>query len=150
MEIETTRFGKIEVDDNKIIKMTRGILGFPEDMRYVLIPHKENSPFHWFQSADTPSLAFVVTPPGKFFEDYTFEIGDAIEEELEIKRPEDVDVLVIVTFPKDAFNKVTANLLGPIVINVEKRLACQVVLDPNKYPVNRPLFEETDDLEDGL
>ncbi|OCC15561.1 Flagellar assembly factor FliW [Dissulfuribacter thermophilus] len=142
MEINTTRFGTIEIEEEKIIKMTRGLLGFPDDRRYVLIPHKEGSPFHWLQSVDTPALAFVVTSPGRFFSDYVFDISDEIEKELEIEAPEDVDCLVIITIPKDNPKKLTANLLGPIVINVKKRLACQVVLDPNVYPVKCPLLPE--------
>ena len=142
MEIETTRFGRILVEEDKIIRMTRGILGFPKDLRYVLIPHRENSPFHWLQSVDTPELAFVVASPGRFFTDYVFDISDEIEEELQIESAAQVDVLVIITVPKEDPRKLTANLLGPIVINVEKRLACQVVLDPNRYPVQVPLIPE--------
>ncbi len=142
MEINTTRFGTIEIEEEKIIKMTRGLLGFPDDRRYVLIPHKEGSPFHWLQSVDTPGLAFVVASPGRFFSDYVFDISDEIEKELEIDAPGDVDCLVIITIPKDNPKKLTANLLGPIVINVKKRLACQVVLDPNVYPVKCPLLPE--------
>lgn len=142
MEINTTRFGTIEIEEEKIIKMTRGLLGFPDDRRYVLIPHKGGSPFHWLQSVDTPALAFVVASPGRFFSDYVFDISHEIEKELEIEAPEDVDCLVIITIPKENPKKLTANLLGPIVINVKKRLACQVVLDPNVYPVKCPLLPE--------
>ena len=142
MEIETTRFGTIEIDENKIIRMTQGLLGFPEDRRYVLIPHREDSPFHWLQSVDTPHLAFVVASPGRFFKDYSFEISDDVEKELEIESPEDVDCLVIITVPKENPRGLTANLLGPIVINVKKRLARQVVLDPNIYPVKCPLLPQ--------
>ena len=142
MEIQTTRFGQIVIEEDKIITMTQGILGFPDDRRYVLIPHKEGSPFHWLQSVDTPHLAFVVASPGRFFADYAFDISDDVERELEIESPEDVDCLVIITIPKDNPRKLTANLLGPVVINVKKRLARQVVLDPNVYPVRCPLIPE--------
>jgi len=139
MEINTTRFGTIEIEEEKIINMSRGILGFPEDKRYVLIPHREGSPFHWLQSVDTPGLAFVVASPGRFFQDYAFDISDEVEKELEIESPEEVDCLVIITIPRKNPKRPTANLLGPIVVNVKKRLAQQVVLDPNVYPVECPL-----------
>ena len=142
MEINTTRFGTIEIEEEKIINMSRGILGFPEDKRYVLIPHREGSPFHWLQSVDTPGLAFVVASPGRFFQDYVFDISDEVEKDLEIESPEEVDCLVIITIPRENPKKPTANLLGPIVINVKKRLARQVVLDPNVYPVECPLIPD--------
>src|SRR4029450_13019623 len=37
MEIETTRFGRMEVNDERIIVFPRGLLGFPEHRRFALI-----------------------------------------------------------------------------------------------------------------
>ncbi len=138
MKVETSRFGTVEVDQDKIIHFTKGILGFPDDKRYILLPHKQNSPFFWLQSIDSPELAFAVINPSLIKSDYLVEIPDEIEKELEIERPDQVDVLVIITIRRGSNGKkvkMTANLLGPIVINIEKRLACQLVLDPKKYPV---------------
>ncbi len=140
MKIDTTRFGTIEIDNEKVINFVRGILGFPYDKRYALLPHRENSPFFWLQSLDSPELAFIVINPSLIVSDYSFEVSDDIEKSLELESPEQAESLVIVTIRRNEIDKdkkieMTANLLGPIVINVEKRLACQVVLDPNKYPV---------------
>ncbi len=140
MEIETTRFGKIQIDNHKILTFVREILGFPESRRFVLLPHKGNSPLYWLQSLDQPDLAFVVVRPEIFLSDFSFDLPDNIQAELEIKQAEDVVVLVLLTIEKtNKSTKVTANLLGPIVINEKKHLACQVVLNPNKYPVQFPV-----------
>ncbi len=147
MEIETTRFGTMEVEKEKIITLAKGILGFPEARRFVLIPHRPGSPFHWLQSVDHPNLAFVVIEPGLFFADYEFEIDDETQSLLEVKEAEEVTVLVIVTFA-DGGREITANLLGPIVINTESRVGCQMVLDPNRYPVRYPLSQELKRLQD--
>ncbi len=143
MEIETSRFGTIEIEEEKIITMVRGILGFPEYKKYVLIPHRENSPFHWLQSIEQPDLAFVVISPNRFFDDYVFDISDTVQEELKIESVDQVDVLVIVTISPDNPGEITANLLGPIIINAERKLGCQIVLDPNIYPVRFPLSSGT-------
>ncbi len=138
MKIETTRFGTIEIDENKVLKFVRGILGFPNDLHYALLPHREDSPFFWLQSLDSPDLAFVVINPSIIVSDYAFELPEDAVEELEIERPEQAEALVIVTFRhgEDGESRtMSANLLGPVVVNVDKRLARQVVLDPNKYPV---------------
>ncbi|NPA94158.1 MAG: flagellar assembly protein FliW [Thermodesulfobacteria bacterium] len=138
MKIETTRFGTVEVDENKILNFVRGILGFPNDLRYALLPHKEDSPFFWLQSVDSPDLAFVVVNPAVIVSDYSFELPEDAQEELQIKDEGQAEALVIVSFRKSDNGKpseMSANLLGPIVINVDKRLAKQVVLDPKKYPV---------------
>ncbi len=138
MKVETTRFGTIEIDEGKVLNFVKGILGFPKDLRYALLPHKENSPFFWLQSLDSPDLAFVVINPSLIVSDYSFELPEEAERELRLEEGDKAEALVIVTFRNrqngDA-RSMSANLLGPVVINVDKRLARQVVLDPNKYPV---------------
>ncbi|HID98191.1 MAG TPA: flagellar assembly protein FliW [Thermodesulfobacteriaceae bacterium] len=139
MNIETTRFGPITIDRNKILTMEKGIPGFPDERRYVLLPHHENSPFYWLQSIDNAELAFVVVSPFSFCSDYSFEIPEQVREELKIDTPEQIDVLVLVTISADRENSITANLLGPLVINMEKQIGCQLVLDPGRYPLQYPL-----------
>ena len=63
MEIETTRFGRLDVDDERIINFGRGLLGFPDHTRYALIQTGTENYFFWLQCVDEPSLAFVVTDP---------------------------------------------------------------------------------------
>ena len=135
MEIETSRFGRMEIDAEKIITFTKDILGFPEHKKYILFPHRENSPFYWLQSVDDPQLAFVVMSPTVFCSDYEFDLQDHVQKELKIERPEQTFVLVTITVPKGNPQGMTANLLGPFVINMDERMACQVILDPATYPV---------------
>ena len=49
-------------------------------------------------------------------------------------------VLVTVSIPGD-IQKMSVNLQGPIVINVEKHKACQVIVDNNGYPVKFPIYD---------
>ncbi|NPB09663.1 MAG: flagellar assembly protein FliW [Thermodesulfobacteria bacterium] len=139
MEIETTRFGKIEIDEKKIIFFPSGILGFPEAKRYVLIPHKEGSPFFWLQAIDVPELAFVVVDPKLFFPDYHPKLPLEAKKELHLHEDDELCFLTIVTIPKENPEEMTVNLLGPIAVNVSRKLAKQVVLDSRRYPLREPL-----------
>lgn len=56
-----------------------------------------------------------------------------ILDELEVKEPQQLELLVILTIPKGRIEEMTANLLGPVAINPLKRIAKQVPLDPTKY-----------------
>ncbi len=141
MEIFTKRFGYIEIDKDKIITMQKGILGFPEQKNYVLLPHKPDSPFFWLQSTETPDIAFVVAHPSSFFTDYVFDIPDNVQEELAVTDVGQVEVFVIVAVPNGNPAGITVNLLGPLVINADKKLGCQLVLDPGKFPVSYPLVQ---------
>jgi flagellar assembly factor FliW len=144
MEMETRRFGRIEIEEDKIITLTRGLLGFPEQLKYILLPHRKDSPLFWLQSVERPELAFVVMSPTVFCSNYSFDLPDPVQKELKVERPEQVNVLVLLTVPPGNPQGITANLLGPVVINADKRLGCQIVLDPNVYPVQFPLMKDRD------
>ena len=70
MDIQTTRFGAMSVDDERIMTFPHGLLGFPNHNRFALIQTGTENYFFWLQSVDEPSLAFVVTDPSTFFKDY--------------------------------------------------------------------------------
>jgi flagellar assembly factor FliW len=138
MEIETTRFGRLAVDDERIITVPRGLLGFPSHTRYALIQTSEENYFFWLQSVDEPALAFVVTDPTTFFKDYDVPLREETCEELQLTDASFAQVFVIC-------NKVdewlTGNLLGPIVVNAQNRLASQVVLTEKKWTTRQPLLK---------
>src|SRR5437667_8143424 len=123
MEIESTRFGRLTVDDERIISFPKGLLGFPNHTRFALIQTGEDNYFFWLQSVDEPNLAFVVTDPGIFFKTYEVPMKEETTQELELSDPSFAQVFVIC-------NKVgewlTGNLLGPIVVNAATRTALQV------------------------
>lgn len=139
MEIETSRFGTIEVQEDEVIVFPRGIPGFSMNKRFFLIPHREGSPFIWLQCVDDPDLAFVTVEPLMACRDYSFVLPDGVQEELRIAHEDQLMVLGIVTIPRDDPDAMTVNLLGPIVINTDERIACQHILDPAVYPVRHPL-----------
>ena len=148
MRIETSRFGTVNVDESGIISFSRGILGFPYEKQYVLIPHGPDSCFYWLQSVDNPELAFVVINPFVIAADYAFEIPDPVLDDLCITDAGNVKILVLVSIRKNGINgndgaSVTANMLGPLVINTENMSAAQVVLDPRSYDVQFKLPLQT-------
>lgn len=135
MKFQTSRFGEIDVDESKIIEMRNGgILGFNSLNKFVMIVHEEGSPFHWFQSLDDGSIAFITMNPFIIKSDYGPEIDDQTVEILEIDKVEDIELMVILTIRSEPV-KMTANLRAPLVINKQKRLANQVILEDDQYEV---------------
>ena len=61
MQVKTTRFGTIEIDESLTITFPKGILGFPTHKSFALIQPNEDDLFFWLQSIEDPALAFVVT-----------------------------------------------------------------------------------------
>ena len=141
-KINTVRFGEVSVDDELIIQFIEPVLGFQDSQRFVILDHAENSPFKWLQSADEPELAFVVTNPKFFGIEYEFLLSDEIASKLLLENAEDALVLTIVNIPQNDPGKMTANLLGPIVINQASRKAMQVVLNESGYDTKTRLIPD--------
>lgn len=140
LKIKTSRFGTIEIEESQIIHMPDGMIGFPEFKNYLLLEHKKDSPFWWWQSLESPTLAFVLTDPLLFKPDYEVQISAEDGELLHIKEiKEGLKTLVVVNISKDNPPVITANLLGPLVINVGKRLARQIIQFQSTYSHRFPL-----------
>jgi flagellar assembly factor FliW len=139
VNVMTTRCGAIEIDDDKIIEMPDGMLGFAE-RRFILLSTDNNGSFFWFQSVDNPALAFVVTDPTTFVPGY--EVTLTPDEYAKLKLdPESAEIilLAVTTMAREA-SDITINLQGPIVVNPAKMMAKQIVLENGKYAIKHPLF----------
>ncbi len=134
MNIATSRFGEIDVDESKIIDMRGGILGFEHLKKYIVHMQDEQNPFWWFQSLDDGKVAFVVINPFIAKHGYEPIIDDNDTKLLEIENAEHVVLLAIVTILQNPFS-VSVNLRAPIVVNTEKKIAKQVILEDQTYPV---------------
>lgn len=133
MKLITKHFGEIEIDPKKIINFIDGIPGFDNQKQFIIIDNpEEDIPFKWLQSIDEPELAFVIIDPFIFKDDYEFDIPKHITEKLKIKEEKDVLVYSIVVIPED-ITQMTANLLGPVIINTNEMLGKQIVLEDNRY-----------------
>jgi flagellar assembly factor FliW len=144
LKIETTRFGTVTLGEEKILNMPFGMLGFQDKKRFVILQNRENSPFFWYQSVDDPALAFVITSPFLFIPDYEVDIEDIlIEMSWDGNRENNVlELYVVVNIPKGSPEKMTANLIGPILLNNKTRQAVQVVMSNSPYVHNFPLIAQ--------
>lgn len=146
MILNTKHFGEIEVEEDKIIHFPEGILGFEEEKQFIIINNEdEKSPFHWLQSVANPNLAFVIINPFFVYPNYDIVIPKSAQEKLEIEEKKDVAIYSIVVVPED-MEKMTANLLGPIVININKKLGKQVILDDERYTTKHYIFKQSSEV----
>lgn len=147
MRISSSRFGILEIAEDKIIKMQKPILGFEGLDSYCLIEQEEFLPFMWLQSLNDPAIAFIVVNPVLFFSDYRIRIHSNEVADMGVESPENVETYVIVTIPQDPRN-MSVNLQGPILINTENNLAKQLVMVNSEYQVNHSLFVPDDVTEE--
>ena len=140
MKIDTSRFGLIEIDEDKVILFKEGIPGLNHLKKYILIHEDEKATLHWLQSVEDGKVAFVLADPFVFKPDYAPCIHEDTLKELEAETEKDLIVMTILVIPED-IHKMTANLMAPIVFNPQKRLAKQVILDKGDYPLRFPVYQ---------
>src|SRR5512137_1981349 len=124
VHFETSRFGKLEVAEDKVIKFPAGLLGFSHVKRYVLLDY-EDTPVKWLQALDDPDVAFIVMEPTLLVQDYTISLDTAMREALQLETEEDLAVLTIVRVEAGT---VVANLKGPLLFNSRLKIGLQAVL----------------------
>ncbi|MFA5524915.1 MAG: flagellar assembly protein FliW [Tissierellales bacterium] len=145
MKLTTKYFGEIEIDSKKVINFIDGIPGFDDQKRFIIIDSPdEEVPFKWLQSIDEPELAFIIIDPFIFKDDYEFDLPKHITEKLKIKEQKEVLVYSIVVIPED-ITQMTANLLGPVIINIKEMLGKQIVLEDNRYTTKHFILENAKD-----
>ena len=137
MLIDTTRFGQLEVDRQRLITFQDGILGFPKQHEYALVQTGEGSGFYWLQSESTADLAFVVCDPRLFVADYQVPVKLEELRAIGLAEPASAQVFIIVNKVGDLL---TGNFQGPLVVNVVNRLARQLVLSDRRYSTRHPLM----------
>lgn len=146
MKIKTRKFGEVEIADEKILTMPLGLAGFPGKKQFVLFERKETRPFCWFQSAEDANLALIVMNPLLIQPDYKVDLRPVIKElGWDGLRSADTAVYVVLTLYDDGPYLVTANMIGPIVINTQKREAAQVVMYDSPYSVQHPVVDNYND-----
>lgn len=142
MKVNTQRFGEIELRDDKLVRFTNGIVGFPDLKDFALIHdgEKADSPIRWLQSMQEPGFAMPVIDPLFVKPDFNPVVEEEMLKDIGLEGDEDLFVLVTLTVPKD-IQKMSANLKAPFVINMKNREACQIIVEDDAYEVKFPVYE---------
>jgi flagellar assembly factor FliW len=141
MEIKTKYHGIKHYKDSDVITFKKGIPGFENLKKFIIFPVEENNLFYVLQSIEDLSIGLVLISPFNILKDYEFELDDSKMEELGIKSYEDIIVFNTVTLNSKIEN-ITANLKAPFVININKKIGEQIILDGSSYSIKYPLFKE--------
>ena len=139
MKIETTRFGELEVDEGQLLSFPMGLVGLPELTSFMMFDGPPGTPFQWLQSASRPELAYVSCDPALLVPDYRVRVTVEDLKPIGVTDVEDAVVAVILSVPDD-WRLMTANLAGPLVFNVRRRLAMQAVLSEPGCSVKHRIF----------
>ena len=140
MRFQTERFGTVEVDDAKILHFPRGLPGFPECGRFVVMDHDRQTPLKWLQCVDRSDVAFLVVEPEQVLASYQVDVPAPILELLQWDRANDVasNIAVFVILNVDGHD-LTANLRAPVVVNIRNHRAHQLIREDPEVPLRHPI-----------
>jgi flagellar assembly factor FliW len=138
-ELNTTHFGTIRFNDDDVLTFPAGVPGFWHATRFLLLPHPSNRSISYLQSADVPSLRFILVAAFSVVPEYELSI-----EPWDIKNlapPEQVltelESWFVISTPQP--DRLTINMLAPVVISRKARRGVQAVRSDTRYSHAFPL-----------
>ena len=142
MKARTRLFGEIEIEEDKIIRMEQGIIGFPDLKSFTLIfdsEREERSGIMWLQSMDDWDIAMPVMTPSDLIPEYNPTVNNEFLAGLGELTPENTFVLVAVTVPEQ-IEEISINLKAPVVINMDTNKGCQMIVEDD-YAVKYKIYD---------
>jgi flagellar assembly factor FliW len=143
VELRTRQFGIVDIDETKIITMPKGLPGFSDLKRFIILDHDDIRPFHSLQCVDDNDLAFIIMDPFLFMTDYSVDIEPYMKEmEWGDDEAEDLYLYVIINATNPDPRHITANLIGPLLINIKRNLGVQMMVNDRKYSSKYLIFNQ--------
>ena len=136
LTIESSRFGRVEIDPGSVIEFPDGLIGL-SGSRYALLARSEESTFLWLHSLEDPALAIPLTNPWRFFPSYEVELSDDEAARIGVSETDETTVYVTVR-AAESLEDFSANLRAPIVIS--NGHGHQVINQAPDAPMRAPLM----------
>jgi flagellar assembly factor FliW len=141
VKVKTTRFGELEVNPNDILNLSEGLLGFENLKKYFVVDPGDSTLILWLQSIEDEKVAFPIIEPKIFKPDYIAKLLPADLNGLELESLNTAKLYSILTIPANV-TEMSANLKAPIVINSQKKVGKQIVLQDSKLSVRHEMYKE--------
>jgi len=127
LKIKNSQFGNIEIEKDNIIYFPDGLLGFEDVKKFTILTLTEYEPFQWLVGVEE-DITFPIVSPLLVLQDYDPVItrdqmsvlGDFDEKNL---------LMYLIVTINSQTKKTTANLRGPLIINMENKKGVQIVLE---------------------
>ncbi len=140
MEVVSSRFGAIDIDEQSIISFPGGLPGFANLNKFTIIRCDQTDPIQWLQSVEDANISLPIINPFVIKPEYEIEVNDDELEIIKTHSEEDMIVLNIMVLPED-LSKMTVNLMAPLLVNVKDMLGTQVMMDYKPLPIKYPAFD---------
>jgi flagellar assembly factor FliW len=141
--LETAQLGSLEYQENEVLHFPAGLPGFDEEKEFLLIAHETWQPLVLLQSTRQGGPGLVLAPIHKIDPDYELSLCEGDLKTLDIEgKVVELLRLAVVCFEEEG--KVSANLLGPVVLNMDSRRGVQAIRNDHRYSARSPLSLEVE------
>ncbi len=149
MIIATRHFGEVEIDETKIVEFAKGIFGFEETKKFiVLYDGEEGNPFAWLQAINEKDICLPMVNPMLWYPQYSPDVDDELIGNIGELNQEALEIYTVVVIPEDIKN-MTTNLRAPIIMNKETRKGIQAVVNDDEYDIRHNLYEQLQKLKEA-
>ncbi len=135
MRINTQRFGTLQLNTNQLFLFPQGLIGMETLRQWALLPDLDNPWIAWLQSASRGDRAIALVSPRAFFDDYRVHVSRRDLATLHMRPGAEIYVMTTVS---GHVGKLTTNLRSPVLLNLNRRLGCQVITSDDQ-PIQQEL-----------
>ncbi|NLG35979.1 MAG: flagellar assembly protein FliW [Lentisphaerae bacterium] len=135
-----SRLVSLPIRPEHIFHFPLGLPAFEDFKNYVFTMKPDTRPFLFMNAIEPAGLSFVCVDPFLVHPGYAPRIGPADQEFLRASRSEDILLLSIVTVRPDVHD-ITANLQGPLAINMRSSIGKQIICEGQLYPVRHRIWD---------
>ena len=118
------------IQSDKIFTFPKGIPGFEEYTTFKIF-HKDDGKVSafWLESCETPTVTFTLVDPTSYDLNYDIYLDDAEQQIIKADNPLDIGVFLMLKKKEEKLDdQLSANIGGPLVINVQEQLGMQKIL----------------------
>jgi flagellar assembly factor FliW len=141
-----SRLVALPVQSENIFHFPEGIPAFENVKEFIFLSKPDSRPFMFMQALEPQDLNFVCIDPFLIHSGYAPKISTSDLNFLHLTDISDALVLSIVTVNQD-MQQTTANLQGPIVINMRACIGKQIICDGQNYPVRYKIWQAIEEME---
>ncbi|GAA0724340.1 flagellar assembly protein FliW [Clostridium malenominatum] len=141
MKLNTKYHGLIEYKEEDIVVFSKGLPGFEELRKFILLPIEQEGIFTLLHSIEDEDIGIPLISPFNVDKDYEFTLSKEIIKSLKANSPEDILVFTTVTINSN-YENITTNLRAPIVVNIKEKMGEQIILEKDDYGIKHPIFQE--------
>jgi flagellar assembly factor FliW len=141
VKVNTSRFGELDVNPTDIVAFPEGLLGFENLKKYFVVDPGDSTLILWLQSIEDEKVAFPIIEPKIFKPDYIAKLLPADLNGLELEALNNAKLYSILTIPANV-TEMSANIKAPVVINSQKKIGKQIVLQDSKLSVKHEMYKE--------